>query len=597
MSLRQIRRVKELNEKAPDLGPVGEEEEEVVVPQRRTVFQRISLEDDSSSSSSEEEPQPPSISSPVIKTAKPPKVSKTSVREKKPPKITDAVVAPVKKTFMDPSVKIDIRMLNPASELRRIFGSAVGGSRKKSSSIISKRRHWLIDPSSSPEASKNWPLVVRDSFKMELCRDGSFRLVPESDYEAKMKILSRIVVSHDLDALYQFIQFNPFHVHGLIQLALILIDQRKEFENAYELIRRALFAFQSAFLPSFHPEKSLLLSQDSVFTSTLLRCLLLYGHLLAGQGCLRTSLEVYKLIYLMEGGMATGCPSTHILLHLDSAATRADQFDFLSQFAITNGLADAIPGTALLYAIAQKKRGIDLDDFSTISYKDVRKELTATTPATVALVRAIVKFPGVIRLVLGREIDGISRPADVLTNKLIQAFASKILAYVKTQEEIVQWAEAVVSDLIPRLVKGGNLHSLTVHPRRDWLESGYGNLTISEFEWGQAASTNFTEPAVIIEQETQIMEIYCEDTIAVPRAANPGLAHPVSLDSNPLAVFFQTLLPWSQIDHTGTQSTPLTVRGLLEHLNSSTPADQVIMDGSGDSEESSEDYEEEIDME
>jgi hypothetical protein len=406
---------------------------------------------------------------------------------------------------------------------------------------------------------------------MEICKDGSHRLVPETDYEAKLSILTRIVASHDLEALYQFIQFNPFHVHGLIQLAVILIEQRKEFENAYELIKRALYSIQSSFLPSFHPDKSLLLSKDSLFTSTVFRALLLYAHLLAGQGCLRTSLEVLKLVYLMEGGMATACPMTHVLLHLDSAAMRSEQYEFLSSFASSNGLNDALPGTSALFAVSQKLRGIDIDqsEWNSISPNDIKRSCTGSTSATVALVRSILKFPGALKLVVGREIVPNRPAADILTNKLVQAFSLKGIACVKSNDEVMKWIEEVLSSsLIDRF------SSLNVKkPSPLWIQEGYNDIISSEFEWGATAS--FVEPAQIIEAEGHIMEMYLDSSLSIPRPAvrQPLLTpHAVSLDSNPVAAFFQTLLPWSRVDTTGTESTPITATGLIERLFGPPPA-------------------------
>jgi hypothetical protein len=583
--------VKELSESKETDVPVIEEEEKTV---KKTVFSRMafsSSESESESSSSEEveaneiEKPAPQV---VVKSQQKQKPTQaTQKKDKKKLSQPEPEKQQILSASVDDTVKIDIRMLNPANELRRIFGNQIKGKK----SAISKRRHWLVEP------AKEWPLVVRDMFRMELTKDKSFRLVPEQDYENKMKILARIVASHDVDALYQFIQYNPFHVHALIQLALILIDQRKEYENAYELIKRAVFALQSAFMPSFHPDKSVLLSRDSLFTSTLLRCLLLYAHLLAGQGCVRTSLEVYKLIYLMDGGMGTGCPMTHVLLHLDAAAFKADQFDFLSRFVAQNGLAEILPGTALLFAISQKLRGVDVEDIKHVTNKDLKQEVTLETPATVALVKAVINFPGPVKILLGREFDtGANKPADVLTNKLTQAFNAKILAVLKTKDEIVRWIDRVVKDLIPIFARDyarGN-------KKREWLKSAYGNITTAEFEWGQASGAGFVEPSPILETESEIMDLYLDDEYALPRPSQssaPGLSQPVSLESNPIAAFLQTLLPWARVDHTGTEATPFTMQSLLDRMNatiaSATGQDSALIREAGSSSSGSVDGDEE----
>ena len=560
MSLRQVRRLRELS-RVPETSPTfSEESEDEIVHTKRSVFANLQASSSESSSSEDEEPARPAVVAPVIALSKPKKKKTSAPRAEKlaNKKSSEEQVKKNIDSVIDPTIVLDIKYLNPSNELRRIFGRQVTGPQRRQ--VVSKRRHWLIQP-----ADRTWPLSVKDCFRMELCRDGSHRLVPENEYESKLKILVRIVASHDIEALYQFIQFNPFHVHGLCQLALILIEQRKEFENAYELIKRALYSLQSCFLPSFHPDKSLVLSKDSMFTSTVFRCLMLYAHLLAGQGCLRTSLEVWKLIYLMEGGMATACPVTHALLHLDSAAFRSEQYELVSAYTSSNNITEILPGTALVFAIAQKLRNIDLDasEWNAIQSSELKKSVSPTTPATVALIRCTLMFPSVIKAVLGRDISDLipgGQSNDILINKLVQAFTIKTLPSIKTKDAIMSWINQVLD--IVNLKRFKTLKPITP----PWLSAAYSNIVSSEFEWGSQAAS-FVETAPILESESQIMEMYLEDAPLRPATASgPGLSHAVSLDSNPVAAFLQTLLPWSRVDTSGTESTPITARGLMDRL-------------------------------
>jgi hypothetical protein len=601
MSLRQVRKLKEAQQASasPEQEPIEEEvgSDEEVVP-KKSVFSKVFLE--SSSSSSESEIGEPSKSEGTIALMGPMKrVVERSKKSKKQPS-SPAKPSDMIKSVLDPSLKLDISKLNPQSELRRIFGGQKRSATSAKPRVI-KRKHWLVEP------EKDWPLVVKDAFRMEECSDGTFRLVPESEYETKLKTLCRIVITHDVEALYHFVQFNPFHPHGLIQLATILIEQRSEFENAYSLIRRALFAFQSAFLPSFHPNESLILSTDSIFSSSLLRCLLLYSHLLAGQGCVRTSLEIMKLIYAMEGGMLVGCPRSHILPHIDVGGFRCDQYEWLSGFLTQNGLVDVLPSSSLLFAVSQYMKGIDSE--KTMSKSDLLKRPTTDTFATVALVRTILMFPGIVKLVHGKEIPGVTRTTDVLINKFIQAFSIKGLSQIKSNEKVVGWISGVIETILPQIVKTSGISSLA-SSKPGWLETSYSNLVAAEFEWGKSASGSFIEPSLLIESETQVLEIYTEEGFTRPttQTSAPTLSHAVSLDSNPLFAFFETLLPWSRVDATGTESNPITARGLLEQLQSSlgiTRMDQnhpLIQDndnadGEGEADGEGSDTEEEIDME
>jgi hypothetical protein len=431
---------------------------------------------------------------------------------------------------------------------------------------VIKRKHWLIEPD-----DEKWPLVVKDTFKMEVCSDQSHRLVPEPDYEQKLRILSRIIITHDIDALYQFVQLNPFNPHGLIQLSTILIGQRSEFETAYQLIRRALFAFQSAFIPSFHPSKSVALSTDSIFSSTLLRALLLYSQLLAGQGCSRTSLEIMKLIYAMEGGMTSGSPITHILLHIDSMAIRSGEYDWYSKFVTENHLYDVFPGHAIQFAIAQKNR--EIDEARTVTRPELIGRMSQETPATVALIRAALTFPQTVREIVGRDVDGIERKVEPFTNKLIQAWISKgSPSAIKANEKIFNWIQSVLvslNELLP-----SNICTLK-HRQPEWLLGGYQNITSAEFSWG----SGYVEPSPILESEAQILEIYADEGYTAPAPGldrmAPRLTHAVSLESNPIAAFFQTLLPWSTVDVHGTEATPITAAGMLQQLRAGLGLERI----------------------
>ena len=531
---------------------------------RRSVFRQLetgsSSESDSASADAGMKAELPVESrAPLTGMSKKPgpRPARARKRDKKSQNLPQEAKA-VMRSVLDPSLQVDIRALNPSSELRRILGRVAAGAARTGvlrSKRVIKRRHWLVEP------DKTWPLVVRDVFRMEVCGDGSYRLAPDADYEAKLRTLSSIIVTHDIEALYQFVQFNPFHPHGLIQLATILIEQRGEFENAYQLIRRALFAIQSSFLPSFHPEKSLLLTLDSIFSSCLLRALLLYAHLLSGQGCVRTSLEVMKLIYHMEGGMATGCPRTHILLHLDSVALKADQFVWLSQFLVKNGLVDTFPSCSLSFAISQKLQGVDSPGVAVFSKKDILSPVSIHTSATTALLRTMLSFPGVVKAVLGREIPGVTRSTDNLVNKLVQAFVVKNLAWVKANDHIVRWMEGVV-DMVVDL---GMSTLKTTTSSSIWLSAGYSNVTTSEMEWGKA-SKGFVEPAPLLASEAHVLEVYSEEGSLPNPSAGPRLDYAVSLESNPIAAFFETLLPWSRVDVAGTESNPVTGGRLWEQL-------------------------------
>jgi hypothetical protein len=196
---------------------------------------------------------------------------------------------------------------------------------------------------------------------------------------------------------------------------------------------------------------------------------------------------------------------------------------------------------------------------------------------------------------------------------LIQAFVTKgFPETIKVNDDWKVWIESV-----RKIINAGEIKvaaSLN-YLKPDWLTQGYTNITSAEFEWGKASKGSFVEPSSILESEAHVLEVYNEEggfenemsRMGSARDA-PRLAHPVSLESNPLAAFFQTLLPWSSVDHSGTEATPITAGGLLEQLRerlgmnrvqSEFDEDPVIRDASDVASETSQSSSEddEIEME
>jgi hypothetical protein len=164
------------------------------------------------------------------------------------------------------------------------------------------------------------------------------------------------------------------------------------------------------------------------------------------------------------------------------------------------------------------------------------------------------------------DIPGVQKKVDPFSNKLIQAFVTKgYPGALKANDELSRWIDTVLATVV------GECKITTInHVQPDWLKDGYSNVRSAEFEWGKSSKGAFVEPAPILESEEHVLEVYNEEgfesrgTRTNPNA--PVLSHAVSLESNPMAAFFQTLLPWSTVDHSGTESTPITAGGLLEQL-------------------------------
>ncbi|KAJ4459817.1 putative Transcriptional repressor TCF25 [Paratrimastix pyriformis] len=79
---------------------------------------------------------------------------------------------------------------------------------------------------------------------------GHYQYVYTAEYHASTIEFERVLESHSLDALAMFVEENPWHVGGLLQLnsALALIGQH---EQAQQYLHRALFVLETAMHTSF----------------------------------------------------------------------------------------------------------------------------------------------------------------------------------------------------------------------------------------------------------------------------------------------------------------------------------------------------------
>jgi hypothetical protein len=130
---------------------------------------------------------------------------------------------------------------------------------------------------------------------------------------------------------------------------------------------------------------------------------------------------------------------------------------------------------------------------------------------------------------------------------------------------------------LKELVPGGT--NTLKHRQPEWLLTGYHDITSAEFQWG---GSSYVEPAAILESEAHVLEIYADEGYTVPDIDRenraPRLTHAVSLESNPVAAFFQTLLPWSTVDVHGTEATPITATGMLQQLRAGLGLDHNTYD-------------------
>jgi hypothetical protein len=169
----------------------------------------------------------------------------------------------------------DPKYLDPQSELKRIFGGNVvkaamreeqqgrrgaqgrrgrGGGDGRGGAAARARRTILVQP------RDHWPPYTPGGLEMQVTHTTSdelhFSFWHGDDYQQAQREYEVAASSHDPNAIVGVLQFYPYHIGSLMQLAEVHSIRGGELERAGDMYERALFAMErgawrSPFLPAF----------------------------------------------------------------------------------------------------------------------------------------------------------------------------------------------------------------------------------------------------------------------------------------------------------------------------------------------------------
>ncbi|ELR18632.1 uncharacterized protein ACA1_298650 [Acanthamoeba castellanii str. Neff] len=209
----------------------------------------------------------------------------------------------------DALLYLSAKFMNAEAELCRLFGAkTVAAQRKESSSSKIKTKAMLMQPNA------NWPRFSADGVSMELLDSVNginyFGIQWSGQYNKIMEQYFECVESGDPNTIAQLLQYHPYHVDALVQLAEVC-KHTGELETATELVERAVFCFESVWHPLFVP---------SLFRGN--------ARFLFSHEPNRTALEYCKLLLTLD-------PSDPFAVHLvvDYFALRAKEFPYVLRFA------------------------------------------------------------------------------------------------------------------------------------------------------------------------------------------------------------------------------------------------------------------------
>ncbi|KAG7092016.1 hypothetical protein E1B28_008399 [Marasmius oreades] len=177
---------------------------------------------------------------------------------------------------LSPLLSVSLTHLDSSAELRRFFGAKVvkasttpqeRGSRGATSSSHPRRgnaKQPATERSNLTRPQAGWPPArMREGLGLKLLSEGELkreepqRLRVEGErwwsvdygkrYKSVTKVFLRTVLSGDPQGFYDLLYRNPWHADTLLQLSEVY-RHRDEHAQAIDLIERALFAYERAFL-------------------------------------------------------------------------------------------------------------------------------------------------------------------------------------------------------------------------------------------------------------------------------------------------------------------------------------------------------------
>lgn len=243
-----------------------------------------------------------------------------------------------KKQFGSSVLHVDPKFLSAENELRRIFGSKVVNSFEKSHQAGSSRqarggrrgshshrRTILVSP------SEHWPRWD-GSLSMELLetKEGVhyFRYVHTSNYAQAQRTFEAAKALHDLNGIASILLHHPYHIDSLISLAEYF-KFTGEHQMSADSVAKCLYALECAWHPMFSPlQGNCQLKFVHESNKPLFTTLFMHIKNMDRRGCHRSALEICKLLLSLDSDDPIGSKFC-----IDYYALRAEEYAWLERFS------------------------------------------------------------------------------------------------------------------------------------------------------------------------------------------------------------------------------------------------------------------------
>ncbi|XP_007051358.2 PREDICTED: transcription factor 25 [Theobroma cacao] len=462
------------------------------------------------------------------------------------------------KQYTTSILQVDPKYLNVENELRRIFGSKVVKSFEKSNQSSTSRQvrggrrgshHIRKTVMISP--SDHWPRWD-GSLSMEFLetKDGYhyFRYAHSSSYDQAQRAFEAAQAIHDLNGVASVLLYHPYHLDSLITMA----DYFKfvgEHQMSADAIAKCLYALECAWHPMFTPLQGncqLKFSHDT--NKPIFKALFTHMKNMDRRGCHRSALEVCKLLLALDSDDPMGA-----MFCLDYFALRAGEYAWLEQYSEDYRSDSSLwlfPNFS--YSLAVCRFYLEQEESSHNTCVDASKAFSADL-----MNQALMLHPSVLKKLVAKVPLKDQAWTNILKNSFFNSDQIGIpsldhLINIYVERNYLIWR---LPDLQKLLRNGALLVIETLgHNKsdaKDWAcvrkeafssdKNEYGHLLVQEFS--DTVQTlppdNLQNFMVDMREAAQI-----GGQVANPPAGGHAPAARDVANRNPLAVLFESLLPW-----------------------------------------------------
>ncbi|OMO64143.1 Transcription factor 25 [Corchorus capsularis] len=455
-------------------------------------------------------------------------------------------------------LQVDPKYLNVENELRRIFGSKVVKSFEKGNQSSTSRqvrggrrgshhirKTFLISPS---DHWARWD----GSLSMEFLetKDGYnyFRYTHSSSYDQAQRAFEAAQAIHDLNGVASVLLYHPYHVDSLITMA----DYFKfvgEHQMSADAIAKCLYAMECAWHPMFTPFQGncqLKFSHDT--NKPLFKALFTHMKNMDRRGCHRSALEVCKLLLALDSDDLMGA-----LFCLDYFALRAAEYAWLERFSEEYRSDSSLwmfPNFS--YSLAVCRFYLEQEESSRGSCADSTKASSADL-----IYQALMLHPSVLKKLVAKVPLKDQSWTNILKNSFFNSDQIGIpsldhLINIYVERNYLIWR---LPDLQKLLRNGALLLVETLEHNKseakDWACVRKEAFSSDKNEYAHLLVQDFSDTVQTLPPDNlqNFMVDMREAGQIGGQVANPpagGHAPPPRdvANRNPLAVLFESLLPW-----------------------------------------------------